>query len=69
MLAQLGRLSTPKRAAVRHGTVRTLSPRTVAALLLGGVCMELLAPLTVNVGQLLARTLSRDGFYRIAPRL
>jgi hypothetical protein len=31
--------------------------------------MELLAPLTVNVGQLLARTLSRDGFYRIAPRL
>lgn len=50
----------------RHGTARILSVRTVAALLLGGLCAELLDRLARTVAQLLTCTLAGRGLYYIA---
>lgn len=55
-----------RRATIRHGTARILSARTVAALLLGGLCIEVLARLALLVDQLLARTLAGAGLYHVA---
>ena len=54
------------RATARHRTTRILSARTVAALLLCGLCAELLARLAVTVDRLLARTLGGAGLYHVA---
>jgi hypothetical protein len=50
----------------RHGTVRILSVRTVAAFLLGGLCAELLGRLARTIAVLLARTLAGRGLYHVA---
>jgi hypothetical protein len=54
------------RATARHRTTRILSVRTVAALLLCGLCAELLARLAATVDRLLARTLAGAGLYHVA---
>jgi len=58
-----------RRPTERHGTGRILSVRTVAALLLGGLCAELLARLAVTIEHLLTRTRAARGLYHIAPTL
>lgn len=55
-----------RRAAARHGTAKILSARTTAALLLCGLCRELLARLSATVAWLLARTLNGAGLYDVA---
>jgi hypothetical protein len=55
-----------RRSAGRHGTTKILSARTVAALLPGGLCGELLARLAATVTWLLARTLDGSGLYPVA---
>lgn len=55
-----------RRAAARHGTAKILSARTIAALLLCGLCRELLARLSTTVAWLLARTLNGAGLYYVA---
>ncbi|MBI2197918.1 MAG: transposase [Candidatus Rokubacteria bacterium] len=57
------------RARARHGTTRILSARTVAALLLGGLCAEFLAELATTIARLFARTLDGRGLYHVAPTL
>lgn len=62
------RLEDP-RAATRHGTARILSARSLAALLLCGLCRELLKRLTSTIRRLVARALAGDGLYYVAARL
>jgi hypothetical protein len=62
------RLEKP-RLTVRHDTDRILSVRTVAALLLCGLCTELLARLTTTIDRLIRRTLAGRGLYKVAPFL
>jgi hypothetical protein len=62
------RLEVP-RAKDRHGTRRILSVRSVAALLLGGMCVELLRRLAATIDRLLGGVLRGRGLYRLAPRL
>jgi hypothetical protein len=57
------------RAATRHGTARILSARSIAALLLCGLCRELLKRLTATIRRLIARALAGDGLYYVAARL
>jgi hypothetical protein len=52
-----------RRPTLRHGTDRILSVRTVAALLLAGLCTEVLRSLARIVDRLLARTLAGRGLY------
>ncbi|MBI3077118.1 MAG: transposase [Deltaproteobacteria bacterium] len=58
-----------RRATARHGTGRILSARTVAALLLCGLCVEVLVRLATTIRRLLARLLAGAGLYRLAPTL
>lgn len=58
-----------RRASQRHGTDRILSARTVAALLLGRMCMELFSQVLATLDRLLAGVLAGQGLYRLAPRL
>ncbi len=55
-----------QRPAARHGTAKILSARTIAALLLCGLCGELLARLSATVAWLLAHTLRGAGLYHVA---
>lgn len=57
------------RSSARHNTARILSARTVAALLLCGMCMELFEQLATTVEQLLAATMEGAGLYNIAALL
>lgn len=57
------------RATTRHGTARILSARSIAALLLCGLCGELLKRLTATIRRLVARVLAGDGLYYVAARL
>jgi len=54
-----------RRCTARHATTRILSARTIAALLLCGLCAELLQSLTVAINQLIQRTLAGEGLYHI----
>jgi hypothetical protein len=58
------RLEDP-RCAPRHATTKILSARTIAALLLCGLCTELLQSLTMTINQLIHRTLVGQGLYHI----
>ncbi len=57
------------RAKARHNTERILSARTVAAMLLAGLCLELLAEVSQTVHLLIRNALAGKGLYNIAPRL
>lgn len=54
-----------QRCAPRHATTKILSARTIAALLLCGLCTELLQSLTMTINQLIHRTLVGQGLYHI----
>jgi len=58
-----------RRRGNRHGTNRILSARTVAALLLAGLCPELLKKLAMTVDTLLRRTLKGRGLYNVPSHL
>ncbi len=53
------------RCTPRHATTRILSARTIAALLLCGLCAELLQSLMRTINQLIHRTLVGQGLYHI----
>lgn len=55
-----------QRPQARHGTAKILSARTLAALLLSGLCGELLACLSATVAWLLTHTLHGAGLYHVA---
>lgn len=57
------------RATPRHGTVRVLSARSVAALLLCGLCDEFVTRLAATIRRLVARVLAGGGLYYVAARL
>lgn len=54
-----------RRCTPRHETTQILSARTVAALLLCGLCAELLQSLTTTIDRLLLGTLMGQGLYHI----
>lgn len=54
-----------RRCIARHETTQILSACTVAALLLCGLCAELIPSLTTTLDRLLLRTLSGQGLYYI----
>lgn len=54
-----------RRCTPRHKSTQILSARTVAALLLSGLCSELLHSLTLTIHRLILRTLSGQGLYHI----
>lgn len=58
-----------RRRGSRHGTDRILSVRTIAALLLGGLCVEFLRALARTIDRLVQRTLASAGLYYVALRL
>ena len=53
----------------RHGTSRILSARSVAALMLCGLCIEILSRLAKTLDRLANRALAGEGLYHCAPRL
>lgn len=57
------------RATPRNGTQRILSARSLAALLLSGLCRELLIRLAATIRRLVARAMAGDGLYHVAARL
>jgi hypothetical protein len=57
------------RPKARHNTQKILSARTVAAMLLAGLCLELLSELSLAVELLIHHTLAGRGLYNSAPRL
>ena len=57
------------RATTRHGTARILSARSVAALLLCGLCQHLLKRLISTIRRLVAHALAGHGLYYAAARL
>jgi hypothetical protein len=58
-----------RRPSARHGTDRVLSVRTVAALLLGGLCSEFVRALCCTIERLVRRACGGAGMYYVALRL
>jgi hypothetical protein len=56
-----------RRCTARQATTRILSARTIAALLLCGLRIEVLQSLTVTINHLIHRTLAGQGLYHIPP--